>query len=291
MADVITGNTQLGATKQELIASLVQRELAFRAQLLPTVRDVSTFAVPGAKSISFPKLSSFTVTNRTEGSAGDASALTATVDTMLLEKNAYIAYIIDSVTNTQANIDSQLEYAQYAAAAHARYVDEQIISGLEGGVGTYINDFADTANVAYVDILEMRKELMKAKADMSRLTILASPEQDEVLFNLDEFKRSDVYGSGNIPGGEIPRILGARYIVHPGLTANQLFMYEDSALAVGFQRAPSVSEQGANEYGSDAVRVAIDQLFGVKAMQTGKEGADAGKSPLIIGLNDPVDPS
>ena len=47
-----------------------------------------------------------------------------------------------------------------------------------------------------------------------------------------------------------------------------------------------MDEQPANEYGVGAVRVAMDQLFGVKAMQTGLKGAAAGKSPLIIGLND-----
>lgn len=291
MADVITGNTQLGATKQELIASLVQKELAFRARLLGTVRDVSSFAVRGAKSISFPKLTSFTVINRTEGSQGDASALTATVDTMLLDKNAYIAYIIDSMTEIQANINAQLEYAGYAARAHARYVDLQIIDAIKSGARSFVNTFANTADVTYNNILAMRSTLMKADADMSRLTLLASPAQDEAIFKLDEFKRSDVYGSGNIPTGEIPRILGMRYEVHSGLGDDDLYIYEQDSLAVGFQKAPNVSEQGANEYGSDAVRVAVDQLFGVKPMLTGLKGAASGKSALIVGLNDPVDPS
>ena len=67
MADVITGDTQLGATKQELIASLVQKELASMAVLMPTISSVSGFAIPGAKSISFPRLANFTAVNRTEG--------------------------------------------------------------------------------------------------------------------------------------------------------------------------------------------------------------------------------
>ena len=45
----VTGNTQLGATKQELIAALVQKELKFQAKLVGTVTDVSPFAVKGSK--------------------------------------------------------------------------------------------------------------------------------------------------------------------------------------------------------------------------------------------------
>jgi hypothetical protein len=43
-----------------------------------------------------------------------------------------------------------------------------------------------------------------------------------------------------------------------------------------------MAEQAAIEYGTAAKKVAIDQLFGVKALQTGELGAAAGKSPLIV---------
>jgi len=283
MADVITGG--LANTKQALISSLVQKELAFNAVLKNTIMDVSPFAVPGALSVSFPKLTSFTVVNRTEGSQGDATALTSSLDTMLFDFKAYVAYIIDAVTKKQANIDVEMEYAKFAAAAHGRYVDQQIILALAGATSSFINVGAD-ADVSYADLLEMRKNLMKADAVMSNCVIVASPAQEAVLFSLDEFKRADVYGQGNIPTGVIGSILGMPIYVHNGLSDKELYMYEKSALAIGFQSAPSMSAQGANEYGVGSERVAIDQLFGVKALQTGLKGAAAGKSPLIQGLND-----
>ena len=104
MADTVAGNTELGATKQDLIAALVQRELQFKAKLLPYFTDVSAYCIPGSKSISFPKLTSFTVVDRAEAAAGDATALTATVDQLSLDNNAYIAYIIDSMTKKQSSI-------------------------------------------------------------------------------------------------------------------------------------------------------------------------------------------
>ena len=120
MADAITGNTQLGATKNDYIIEIVQKELKFKAKMAPWFRDVSSFATKGRKTIEFPKLESFTVANRTEGSAGDASTLVATTDSMSLDFNAYVAWIIDSMSEVQSNIDSQIEYAKRAASAHAR---------------------------------------------------------------------------------------------------------------------------------------------------------------------------
>jgi hypothetical protein len=284
MADVITGSS-VASTKQALISSLVQKELAFNAILKNTITDVSAFAVPGALSVSFPKLTSFTVVNRTEGSVGDATALTASLDTMLLDKAAYVAYIVDSITKKQANINVELEYAKFAAAAHGRYVDAQIILALASGAASFRNVGAD-ADVTYANLLIMRRNLMQADAVMQNASIIASPAQEAALFALDEFKRADVYGSGNIPTGVIGSILGMPIYVHNGLADKELYMFEKSGLAIGFQSAPAMSSQGANEYGVGSERVAIDQLFGIKALQTGLKGAAAGKSPLIQGLND-----
>ena len=135
MADLITGNTQLTATKNDVITALVQKELKFQSKLLPYVLDVSMFAVKGAKSISFPKFSSFTVVNRTSGAQGDASQLTGTADQMTLDFRAYIAYIIDSTDEVQSSVEVQSLFAQRAAGAHARYVDSQLIAAAVAAAG------------------------------------------------------------------------------------------------------------------------------------------------------------
>jgi len=285
MPDVIAGNTELGATKQDLIASLVQKELAFQAKLLPTVTNFSSFAVPGSKSISFPKLTSFTVVDRDEAASGAASALTSSVDTMLLDKNAYIAYVIDAMTATQSNINAQLEYARFAAAAHARYVDAQIIAALEASYASAEVAGVD-ANLTYDRILSMRKKIVKADGDISQTTLLISAEQESVVLSLAEFKNADAFGQAVVPQGVIGSILGMNVVVHNGLADAKAYVYERSALGIGFQRNPAMSEQEDNQYGVGARRVAIDQLFGVKALQTGLKGAAAGKSPLIVALND-----
>lgn len=285
MADVITGNTELGATKQELIAALVQRELQFNAKLVPYITDVSAFAVPGAKSISFPKLTSFTVVNRAEAVAGDASALTATVDTMLLDVNAYIAYIIDSMTKTQSNINAEMEFAKRAAAAHGRYVDSQLIAGFASAAYHFQNVGAD-ADVTYANLLDMQAKYLANEGLMEEGAWIISVSQNKAILSLAEFKDMSAYGEMAIRDGFVRQLLGMPVVVHSGLAAKQLFLVGKEGLAIGFQKAAAMDEQPANEYGVGAVRAAVDQLFGVKALQTGLKGAAAGKSPLILGLND-----
>lgn len=285
MADVVAGNTELGATKQELIAALVQRELAFKAKLLPYFTDVSAFAVPGSKAISFPKLTSFTVVDRVEAAAGDASALTATVDQLLLDKNAYIAYIIDSMTKKQANINAEMEYAKAAAAAHARYVDLQLIAAMASGAASFKNVGAD-ADVTYANLIDMQEDYLLADGLVEQGAWFVSVQQNKALVSLTEFKDVSAFGEMVIRDGYIKQMLGMPVVIHNGLAGKELYLCAKESIAYGFQSAPAMDEQKANEYGVGATRVAIDQLFGVKVMQTALKGAAAGKSPLIIGLND-----
>lgn len=278
MADLITGNTQLSSVKQDLIAAVVQKELAFQAKLTPYFTDVSMFAAPGAKQISFPRLSSFTVIDRASGVQGDASVLTASVDTMLLDINAYVAWIIDSSDAIQSAIPAQLEFAKRAAAAHGRYVDTQIITELEAvGVPT-----ATSGNLSAAIILEMQETLLENDADPGALALFIAPAQRSVLLQIAEFRNSEIYGQAVIPSGVIGSLYGMPIVVHNGLSAQQYFMAEKSGLAYGFQMGPSYSEQMANEFGSQAKRAVLDQLFGVEGMQKGLKGVLATQSPLVI---------
>lgn len=285
MADTVAGNTELGATKQDLIAALVQRELQFKAKLLPYFTDVSAYCIPGSKSISFPKLTSFTVVDRAEAAAGDATALTATVDQLTLDNNAYIAYIIDSMTKKQSNINAEMEYAKAAAGAHARYVDSAIITVMGSGAYHFQNVGADV-DVTYANLQDMQYRYLSNDGLIEQGAWFCSVSQNKALVGLTEFKDVSAFGEMVIRDGYVKQILGMPVVIHNGLAAKQLFLCAKESIAYGFQSAPAMDEQKANEYGVGATRVAIDQLFGVKALQTALKGAASGKSPLIIGLND-----
>lgn len=286
MADVITGSTQLDPTKMEIIAEMVQRELAFNAKLFPFITDFSFLAGKGAKSVSFPKLTSFTVTNRASGAAGDASALTSSVDTMLLDKNAYVAWLVDSSDEVQSRIDVQAEFAKRAAAAHGRYVDSQIITELDLVAGLNINAGVP-ADITRDNILDMREFIAKNDGKLESTVLVIPPEQEKAMLKISEFSNADVYGQAVIPSGMIGRVYGIPVIIHNGLgDAQQAYMFEKEGMSIAFQKAPNMSAQMANEYGSNAVRYAMDQLFGVKGLQLGEKGLGATVSPLVAKLKD-----
>lgn len=269
MADLITGNTQLTATKEAIIASIVQKELNFAAKLLNagSVTDYSGWAVKGAKSVSVPKSNSFTAVDRASGVAGDASVITFGADLIDLNQAAYVAWIVDSQDEVQSRISVQAELARLAASAQGRFVDSYLIALLEAGAAATTTAGDITKDI----VLEMRETLLSGYADPNQLFLTVGPDQEAKLLNIAEFVRADSYGAmpTALKTGVIGQLYGVNVIVSMGVAASTYYMWEKSGLAIAFQQGPMMSEQGANEYGSQAKRVALDQLFGAKLMQTG----------------------
>lgn len=276
MADTIS----TPGLQAELIVAAVQKELQFKPGLKSDITDVSAFAESGKDQISFPKLSSFSVVNRVAGVAGDATAVTDSKDTLDLNFNAYVSWIIDSKSKIQTSIDAELENAVRAASAQNRYVETQIIAEAEAA-GFVLPSLA-VGDVTRDIILEMQEELMSNDADMDKMALWISPAQRTALLKINEFTRADAYGSSNIPGGVVGSVFGTPVRVSNALGAQQYFMVEKDGMAIGFQKGLSMDEQGANEYGVGAKRKAMDQLFGVKGLQLGEKGLGAAESALII---------
>jgi hypothetical protein len=275
----VTGNTQLGATKQDLIAALVQKELKFGAKLLSTVTDVSAFAVKGAKSVSFPTAGSFTVEERATATAGTIQDLTFAAEKLDLDKRLYVGWTVDSVDEYQANVDVQAEYVKRASAAHARKIDELILTAIDA-----VSGYDQAAGISQTKILNARKWLLKNQADVSQCSIVVNPDDEALLLAIPEFIRADAYGSSNIPAGVIGRIYGMNVLVHTLPTLAKSFIYEKAALGFAFQKAPQYDEQKDIRYGTGAMLAAVDQLVGLKGLQLGN-GLDNSGVALVSTLS------
>ena len=278
MADAIHGDTELGATKMDLIAAVVQKELAFQAKLLPTITDFSFLVGKGAQSLKLPLSESFTATDRASGTAGDATVLAFSGDIMLLDHCSFVSWIVDSCDEIQSTVNVQAELAKRASSAQGRKVDGDIITALE-----LVGETTTTAGAITKDIvLEMREALCGRDADMNMLTLAIGCDQEKVLLGIGDFVRPDAYGSAIVPSGVIGKLYGVNVIVHNGLGALQYFMYAKSGMAVAFQQAPKLASQKEIQFGSGAERWVLDQLYGVKGLQIEQNGAAAGESALVV---------
>jgi hypothetical protein len=278
----VTGS-QLNPTKNELIIALVQKELKFSAKLLGLGTDYSAFAGKGVKSVSVPRLSSFTVENRASAAPGTTQDLSTAKDTIELNIRAHVQWLIDSMDEVESSIEASIQFALRSAAAHGRFFDEQVIATLDAAAG--LNVGAGPITRDYV--LAMRKELLKNDADLSRMALLISTEQEHEMLKIDEFTKNDVFGGPQAPiySGQIGRVYGVPVIMHNGVADGKAYMFEQSGIGYAFQMQPNMAEQPAVEYGTTAKLVAMDQKYGIAALQKGEKGKLATQSPLIVKMS------
>jgi hypothetical protein len=277
----------LANTKNDLIISLVQKELREKVNLLPTITDLSQFAGKGVKSINVPKLSSFTVQDRAFGAAGTEAQLTDATDTINLDKNKQVLFPIDKADELQSSIDYMMTAVTHAASAHARQIDADIITLIESVADISINA-GTPADITTDDILSMREHLFSNNADMTQVVFCIAPDQEKVMLGLPEFSRFEYRGIGPAPviNGQIGAVYGVPVVINNQIKAQQAFMYERSGMGIAFQQQPQVGEQKDVRYGANGVLVSVDQLYGLGGLQLGELTAGATESPLVTKLTD-----
>lgn len=267
--------------KQDLIASIVQRELEFAAKLLPTVSNFSQFAVPGSKQVSIPKLSSFVVNDRAFGAADTEQVLTGLTDSINLDKNKIVSWVIDAKDDVQTTIAAAAEYASRAASAHGRQIDTDLVTVLEAVSRT---DWGAAAGDITRDIiLDMQEGAFDAEADLDNMVLVVSNDQHKALLKISEFTEHQVYGPNDaIRSGKIGTIYGMDVIRRSGLAAATYYMYEKTAVGYASQVGPQMDSEKDIQYGTGGMRFAMDMLYGVAGMRLDEKGAGAGLSALAF---------
>lgn len=274
------GNTELTATKQEIITELAQRALISESVLMPTFRDLSTFAGKGMSQISFPKNSAlFTVENRASATAGTNQSLAFAKDTMDLDVRAHIQWVVDTDDEMESSLDVQRELIERASREHARDFDARAIVKMEAaGITT------TTAGTISQDIvLEMRQILLQNKANPRDLWLAVAPAQEAALLKIDPFVAADQYGSAIVPMGVLGTLYGVKVVVTPELGDSQYFMYEREGFGFALQRGPAFDESPKPEFGVNAKLQVLAQKYGQLALQQGVPGAFQADGSTALG--------
>jgi N4-gp56 family major capsid protein len=276
----VISNTQMAPTKMDLIVAAAQRELKASAQLAGFFSDKSQFAIKGSKSVSFPKLTSFTAQNRASGTAGTEQVVSSTVDKLDLDKNKQVLWVIDPSDEIQSTLNWELETVKLAASAHGRQFDRDLVDAALAARAVV----STSGDITRDNILEMLEYLKKNFAISQQIALFVSPRQKTNMLKLNEFTQAQIFGNAVIPTGTIGQVYGVPVVEAPILDDEEYFMADKDGLAFALQKAPAYDEQKAIEYGAGAMKRTLDQLYGVKALQIDAGPAcQTGKSGLIIG--------
>lgn len=257
------GNTDLVATKNDLIVALVQKELISAAVVMPSIYDASAFAGKGSKSIKIPRAGSFTVEDRATTVQAALANVTYATDTITLGEMSTVSWLVDPQDEIESSVDVQADLAGRAARAHAHNFDTKVIAGLEAAATATTTAGA----ISKAIVLEMRESLLSAQADASNLTLLVGPGSEATLLGIAEFVEADRYGSAVIPSGVLGTLYGVQVRVKSTIAALTFYMYDKVGYGFAFQKGLQMDERKAPEYGSGAMLKVMDMKWGHAALE------------------------
>lgn len=266
------GDTQTGVLKQDLILQFAQRELIQSQQLLPTVYDVSQYAVQGVGKISFPRAGSFTVGKFTvpeDTQCGVPQVLTYAEDELTLDQHAFVCWSIKDKAGMQSMLPLEIDAAQRAGRAHAADLDKTIFEAIQAGASA-VNVL--TADDQLTRLLKLVTALKNNKVPMDGGNIFAviNPTIEQALLTSSSNPIIDASRYGNqlpLVNGEIGMLFGARIVVTTSSdeTAGPI-VYHREALAIGFQMAARLQQ----DYDVKCLETVynMDQLYGLRFLNS-----------------------
>lgn len=267
----LIGGTDVGATRQALVAKLVQEALIQTSILVPTVQDYSQFAVPGALSVGVPKATQLSVDAKAEDTDLVSQQITFTNDTISFDKHKAIYVEIEKIAKLQSNVDVQAYVVEEMAKQLALQIDKDLLVQLRlASAAAPDHRIALTGNIQS-DIINARKLLNIQKVPLSDRYLVISPDQEAAMLAVADFVRADAYGSaGGLINGEIGRVYGFTVLMHTELAAQELLAYHKSHVGFAMQADPEY----VTDFNLKGVKDEhlLDQLYGMVVLDSGKRG-------------------
>lgn len=275
MADYI-GDTQVDVSKEELVVDMMQMRLRQASQFIGTIRDESARAVPGAKSISYPRWNGGFTVNKLPYPHDDDAVTTAcepqrlvmVEDELLLNQHPNIVWEVPDSAGLQSKVNLEIAALDEAVYAHQDSIDNEIYDELYAAAA---NTAATTGDVLS-DIFLLKSKLKEANVVTNVGDVFAAltpaNEKDILLSSTNRIIDASVYG-GQTPliQGEIGMVAGVRLVVSNNADQG-LMVYHRNSMIFGLQKAPNFETD--RDIKCKTTIYSVDQFYGKQVMDGGK---------------------
>lgn len=239
-----------------------QEILAESSQLMGVFRDVSKYAIKGASTVSYPK-----VTAR----SGQSKSLTASFtqndaaygeDSIALSTVLGDAFGVNLHQEEQNVLNALEDSTRETLRAMGMKADEAIYAALLAATTTAVAPTADM----YADVVDLAKDLDLAKVPASDRFLLVSPADYAKLLKTKDFVRFDGVGNGAIiASGKVGMILGFTVVKSNTITTS--IACHKNAMAWAIQGDIKMVVQ-PDALGHKNI-YSISEIFGCSATQAG----------------------
>jgi N4-gp56 family major capsid protein len=272
MAEI--GFTEVSATTQDVVSSIVQETLKEKAKLMPTIADYSQFASKGTNRVPVPRRTQFSAADKTENTDLTAQEITFAADIIDISLHKAIFAKLEDIADIKAVPNVQAEIVQEMANEVALQFDRDVITELKlasTAAPDHLVDYVDGAGdtLALADIANARALLNRQNVPMADRYMMISPEKEKNLLNIENFISAEKYASREaLLEGEIGRIFGFSVMVHNELSDLESLFWHKSAVGYAMSLNPSFEQD--RDLKSASTEYLLQNLYGVQVLDSGK---------------------
>lgn len=276
MADF--GVTEVDATIQETVSSMVQEYLIQEAILMPLVMNVPS--KPGEDRVKIPRSGDdFTADTKAENTALTTQTITYVTDNLDLDQHKAVQIRVEDRANVQSMIDLLGDLIPRMVKTLALDIDTTLVTRLEAASASAPDHrlaYDNASTLGKADILIARQLIHEQNLRFNECYIGVSPASEKNLLAIDDFVHVDKYGASasGLSNGELGKLYGARVIM-----SNE---FDDAKTCVWHPSAVAFSRQIDPKFETDRDLPNLADVFSLSHLY-GTVLLDAGVRQVVLG--------
>ena len=269
MADL--GETEVAATVQQTVSSLVQEFLIQEAVLMERVTNYAS--KKGEDRIKIPKSdTALTADDKVENTSVTAQVVTYATDDLLLDQYKAIQIRIEDKAMMVSMVELMSDILPRMVKTLALDIDTKIVAQLElasAAAPDHRLAYDNATSLGKVDLLNARQLIHEQNLSFNECYIGVSPASEANLLAIDDFVHVDKYGSAEgLVNGELGKLYGAKVIMSNEFDDAKTIVWHPSACAFSRQMDPKFERD--RDLPNLADLVSLSHIYGVKVLDSGK---------------------
>lgn len=271
MADaIITAAGTTTAIVPEMWSSVFTQNLSASVVYNPLIRrdyegDISAMG----DTVNMPTIADVTALNLADGAKGDASTISASVTALVINKRAYVDFLVSSEAKLQS-VPFTDNLRDLGVAALARKIQADIITAIAPSTSAPDHTIAyDTANtLADADLLEIMDLEKTANWPETGRHMITGGAQYNDLLGISKFYDKTLAGVTNISSGETLAPVYGHAIKWTTANGNSTHLFHDTFMQMAIQQALNIAVFDPGVNGQRGFRINMDILYGIKQVHS-----------------------
>jgi hypothetical protein len=260
--------TSASNTGQISISDIVQVKLRQNTVLAGIFRDLSVFASPGDKAVSFPRRSNnFSVQKLSGAQKGDDQESTFALDQLNLDQEAHIQWVIKKFDQARAKVRILEESIDEAVYQHAVSLDSDLFSEMDDNVAA--GNIITPAALSQDNIVDMITQANTIRMPRQNRAWIFGNDAYGSLLKIDGFVDASKSNLDIVRSGMIGTLYGIPVFESDSATTGTRYLVHQDAVGYALGAAPELEDQKAIEYGTGSRRWVMDQMYGYKSLNAG----------------------